>query len=135
MLRESLFAKIHHAIVTECHPEYTGSITIDEALLEATGLLRNEKVLVADCENGNRFETYVFVAPRGSGMIGVNGAAANITGVGHRLIILSFCHLTPQELTEHRPRVVVCDQKNGIRERLCYETAVSGEWTAPSPCP
>jgi aspartate 1-decarboxylase len=124
MQRDFLFAKIHHAVVTECHPEYTGSITIDRDLLDATGLLVNEKVLVADCENGNRFETYVFEGRRGSGVIGVNGAAANITGVGHRLIILAFCRLTPDEMTEHRPRVVVCAPDNRIAEEIEYPPAL-----------
>ena len=98
MLREALYAKIHYAVVTECHPDYMGSITIDPLLLEATGIQLNEKVLVADCDNGNRFETYVFEGERGSGIIGVNGAAANLTGIGHRILVLSFCQLTAEEL-------------------------------------
>ena len=87
-------------------------------------MLVNEKVLIADCENGNRFETYIFAGKRGSGMIGVNGAAANITGVGHRLIILAFCHLNREELRTHRPRVVVCDGRNGIADLFEYEPAL-----------
>lgn len=120
MLREALFAKIHHAVVTECNHEYSGSITIDQDLLDATGLVVNEKVLIADCENGNRFETYVFAGPAGSRAIGVNGAAANLTRVGHRVLVMSFCQLTPEEMRSHRPKVVVCDAENGIAEQFEY---------------
>ncbi len=123
MLRHALLAKIHHAVVTECDPTYTGSITIDRDLLVATGMMVNEKVLVADCENGNRFETYVFEGEPGSGAIAVNGAAANITGVGHRLLILAFCQVTEEEMARHRPRVVVCDARNRIAEVIVYDPA------------
>jgi len=120
MQREVLFAKIHQAIVTECNPDYMGSITIDPVLLDATDLVVNEKVLVADCENGNRFETYIFQGERGSGDIKVNGAAASITGIGHRVLIMSFCTVDRTELQTHRPKVVICDEHNGIRERIEY---------------
>ncbi|MHC4908781.1 MAG: aspartate 1-decarboxylase [Planctomycetota bacterium] len=123
MLREALFAKIHRAVVTECHPDYMGSITIDPVLLEATGIQLNEKVLVADCENGRRFETYVFLGEPGSGIIGVNGAAANLTGIGHHVLVMSFCHLTPEEFAVHRPRVVICTEHNGIGESIRYPAA------------
>src|SRR4051812_26121915 len=76
MLIKILKAKIHRATVTHTDVNYHGSITIDEDLLRASGLLPNEAVLVADCENGNRFETYVIHGPAGSGIIGINGAAA-----------------------------------------------------------
>jgi len=123
MLRETLYAKIHHAVVTDCNVAYMGSITIDPVLLEATGMALNEKVLVADCENGERFETYIFPGERGSGEIRVNGAAALCTSVGHRVLIMSFCHLTPQELATHRPKVVICDQRNNIAELIEYPPA------------
>jgi aspartate 1-decarboxylase len=123
MLREALFAKIHRAVVTDCNVEYMGSITIDPVLLDATGMVVNEKVLVADCDNGQRFETYVFLGERGSGEIKVNGAAARRSGVGHRVLIMSFCQLTPEELARHRPRVVICDEHNQIAEYLEYPAA------------
>ena len=129
MLRESLFAKIHRAVVTACHPDYVGSITIDGALLEATGLAVNEKVLVADCDSGTRFETYIFPGEPGSGDVEVNGAAANLTATGHRLLIMAFAHMTPQEMATHRPRVVVCDERNGIAELLRYEPGGVGAET------
>lgn len=125
MLRELLYAKIHRATVTECHPDYMGSITIDPVLLEATGMVLNEKVLVADCENGNRFETYIFEGERGSGIVGVNGAAANITGIGHKVLIMSFCQLDEAEMKNHRPRVVICDAHNAIADVIEYASAPS----------
>jgi aspartate 1-decarboxylase len=121
MLREALFAKIHYAVVTECEVEYSGSIVIDQDLLDATGMVVNEKVLVGDCENGNRFETYILPGARGSGDIAINGAAARLAGVGHRVIILSFCQLTPEELARHRPKVIICDANNRIAETIEYD--------------
>jgi len=123
MLREALFAKIHQAVVTACHPDYSGSLTLDQDLLDATGLLPNEKILVADCENGKRFETYIFAGERGSRAIEVNGAAANLTCAGHRIIVMSFCQLSREELADHRPRVIVCDRENRIIETIDYDPA------------
>jgi aspartate 1-decarboxylase len=124
MLREALFAKIHCAVVTECKVEYTGSIVIDQDLLDASGMVVNEKVLIGDCENGNRFETYIIAGARGSGAIAINGAAAKLSGVGHRVIILAFCQLTPQEMIDHRPKVIVCDEKNRIAQTILYDAPV-----------
>ena len=121
MLREALFAKIHRATVTLCSPDYMGSITIDPDLLDATGMRVNEKVLVADIDSTNRFETYIFRGTRGSGVIGVNGAAARLSGVGHRVIIMSFCHLGLEELKLHRPKVVICTPDNKIGQFLEYD--------------
>jgi len=123
MLREVLYAKIHRAVVTGCHPDYMGSITIDPDLLEATGMVVNEKVLVADCENGSRFETYIFEGMRGSRQIEVNGAAADITGIGHHVLIMSFCHVDEKELKTHRPKVAICNPDNTIRETIEYDPA------------
>ena len=121
MLREALFAKIHQACVTECDVDYTGSIVIDQDLLDASGMLANEKVLIGDCENGSRFETYIIPGDRGTGEIVINGAAANLTEAGHRVIILSFCQLTIEEMAEHRPNVIVCDRDNNIVQRIEYD--------------
>lgn len=129
MLREALLAKIHHARVTGCRPDYSGSITIDRDLLDATGLLPNEKVLVADCENGNRFETYILEGEPGSGTVEINGAAALLTGTGHRVIVIGFCQVTGEELERHRPTVIVCDERNRIAERIRYAAAI--DRTAP----
>jgi aspartate 1-decarboxylase len=121
MLREVLYAKIHRATVTQCSPDYMGSITIDPDLLDATGLRVNEKVLVADVDNANRFETYIFRGERGSGVIGVNGAAAKLTGVGHVVLVMSFAHMTEEEMRTFRPKVVICTPDNKIAQYLEYE--------------
>ena len=113
-----LKAKIHQAVVTQTDLNYHGSITIDSDLLRATGLLPNEQVLVADCENGNRFETYVIPGPAGSGIIGVNGAAARLSNVGNRVIILAFVSMPPADVENHVARIVVCDKSNKIIERI-----------------
>jgi len=121
MTREVLFAKIHRATVTYCEPDYMGSITIDEALLEAVGMRPNEKVLVTDITSGSRFETYIFRGERGSGVIGVNGAAARLSGIGHLVIIMSFCHMTADEMSRHRPKVILCDAQNRIERAFEYD--------------
>lgn len=116
MLLKLLRAKIHRATVTMTDVNYHGSITIDTDLLKATGLLPNEAVLVADCENGNRFETYIIPGEAGSGVIGVNGAAARLTQVGHKVIIMSFAELTPEEARRHKAKVAIADEKNRAAE-------------------
>ena len=90
MLTRLLKAKIHRATVTMTDVNYHGSITIDSDLLKATGLLPNEAVIVADCDNGARFETYVIPGQSGSGIIGINGAAARLSKIGHKVIVMSF---------------------------------------------
>lgn len=113
-----LKAKIHQAVVTQTDLNYHGSITIDTELLVATGLVPNEQVLVADCENGNRFETYIIPGPAGSGVIGVNGAAARLSAVGNRLIVMAFVSARPEEVEGHVAKIIVCDKSNRIIERL-----------------
>ena len=112
MLLKLLKSKIHNATVTFTDVNYHGSITIDPDLLTASGLLPNEAVMVADTENGNRFETYVIPGESGSGTIGINGAAARLSKPGNRVIIMSFVRLTPAEAVEHRSRVVIVDSRN-----------------------
>ena len=118
MLIKLLKSKIHNATVTYTDVNYHGSITIDVNLLRASGMLPNEAVLVADSENGNRFETYVIPGEPGTGIIGINGAAARLSKVGNRVIIMSFVQATPQEAAEHRARVVICDAKNKVVETI-----------------
>jgi aspartate 1-decarboxylase len=118
MLIKLLRAKLHHATVVFTDVNYHGSITIDSDLLRASGLLPNEAVIVADCENGNRFETYVIAGEPGSGLVGVNGAAARLTQVGNRVIVMSFAMATPQEAANHHSRVVICDKKNRAIETV-----------------
>jgi len=83
-------SKIHHATVTQACVDYVGSITIDPDLLDRCGLMEGEKVLVVDMTNGARLDTYVIVGERGSGIIGINGAAAHLIHVGDTVIIIGF---------------------------------------------
>ena len=85
---------------------YHGSITIDSDLLKATGLLPNEAVVVADCDNGARFETYIIPGQPGSGVIGINGAAARLSKIGHKVIVMAFVWATPEEQFEIAKHIV-----------------------------
>ena len=118
MLTRLLKAKIHRATVTFTDVNYHGSITIDADLLRASGLLPNEAVIVADCDNGNRFETYVIVGEPGSGIVGVNGAAARLTQVGHKVIIMSFLLAGPDEISRHTSKVLIVDGSNKVVENV-----------------
>jgi aspartate 1-decarboxylase len=122
MLTKLLKAKLHRATVTMTDADYHGSITIDPDLLDASGLLVNEAVLIADCDNGSRFETYIIPGQRGTGIIGINGAAARLTNVGHRIIIMSFVLATDAEVKTHRSRVIIVDQKNRVQETIEHRT-------------
>ena len=118
MLIKLLKSKIHNATVTGTDVNYHGSITIDADLLTACGLLPNEAVIVADSENGNRFETYVIVGERGSGAVRINGAAARLSKVGNHVIVMSFVLATPQEAATHRSRVVIANAHNKAVETV-----------------
>lgn len=122
MLTKLLKAKIHRATVTFTDVDYHGSITVDPLLLEASGMLVNEAVLIADCDNGNRFETYIIPGEPGSGVIGINGAAARLTAVGHKVIVMTFGQFEPEEATEHRSRVVLVDARNRVTEVIEHAT-------------
>jgi aspartate 1-decarboxylase len=122
MLIKLLKAKIHHATVTMTDANYHGSITIDRDLLGASGLLPNEAVIVADCENGNRFETYVIPGDRGSGIIGINGAAARLSHAGNRVIIMAFSMVEPSEVEKHSSRTVIVNAQNKAVEILNQPT-------------
>ena len=92
-----LKGKIHRATVKQAALDYVGSITIDEALMEASGIVEYEKVHIADVDNGSRFETYVIAGERGTGMICLNGAAARCVSVGDKVIIMSYAQMTAEE--------------------------------------
>jgi aspartate 1-decarboxylase len=118
MLTKLLKAKIHRATVTFTDVNYHGSITIDVDLLRASGLIPNEAVLVADCENGNRFETYIIPGEPGSGVIGINGAAARLTALGHRVIIMSFSQVPPEQVGSHVSTVLIVNEANKVIETI-----------------
>ncbi len=111
MLIEVLKSKIHRVKVTSADLDYIGSITIDEDLLDAVKLIENEKVLIADITNGHRFETYVLKGPRGSGVICLNGATAQLVNIGDLLIIMSFAQMEFEEAKKFRPWVVFPDSE------------------------
>ncbi len=117
MLVTLLKAKFQHLRVTEANLEYEGSLTVDQDLLDAVGVLPFEKLLIADLENGNRFETYAIAGPRGSGICCLNGACAHRGKVGDRLIVMIFCQLTPDEARTHEPSIVRLDEHNKIVAR------------------
>lgn len=114
MLRTLLHGKIHRATVTHADLHYVGSLTIDADLLAASGILPGEKVAVADVDNGTRLETYVIEGEPGSGVIGINGAAAHLVQVGDRVIIMAYGQYSEAELGAYEPKVVHVDGSNRI---------------------
>lgn len=121
MLLQMLKGKIHRAVITQAELSYVGSITIDEALLEAAGILEYEKVLVVDVDNGSRFETYTIAGERNSGIICLNGAAARCVSTGDKVIIMSFCEMDSKEAEQHKPTVVFVDENNAVISVTHYE--------------
>lgn len=124
MLRKMLRAKIHRATVTQCDPDYVGSITIDANLLDAAGMLPNEAVAIYDITNAVRFETYIIRGEPGSGIIGINGAAAKLVEKGDKVIIACYGHYSEAELQDHGSQIVICDDRNGIEEMRRYESVL-----------
>jgi aspartate 1-decarboxylase len=107
-----LKAKIHRATITQTDLHYEGSITVDEALLEAAGILPFEQVDVLNIHNGNRFTTYAIAGPRGSGIIGINGAAARLAQAGDLVIICAFAQFSSEEAQSYIPTIVWVDEQN-----------------------
>ena len=114
MMRTMLKSKIHRATVTQADLHYVGSVTVDEDLLDAADLLPGEQVAIVDITNGARIETYVIPGPRGSGVIGINGAAAHLVHPGDLVIIMSYALLDDAEARALSPQVVHVDQRNRI---------------------
>ncbi len=114
MLRKLLKSKLHRVKVTETHLDYEGSITVDELLMDAAGILPFEQLLIANLRSGERFETYVIPGERESGVICVNGAAAHKAAAGDLLIIFQYIYLEPSELENHCPIVIYVDENNRI---------------------
>ena len=116
-----LKSKIHRATVTQSELDYVGSITIDEELLEKSGIIEYEKVQVVDINNGNRLETYTIAGERGSGIICLNGAAARLVKPGDKVIIMAYADVTPEEAIKNPPTVVFVDEDNKIVRVTHYE--------------
>src|SRR3954468_4234885 len=109
-----LKSKIHRATVTQADLHYVGSVTIDGDLMDAADLLPGEQVAIVDIDNGARLETYVIEGPRGSGVIGINGAAARLVHAGDLVIIIAYGVMDTAEARDFRPRVVFVDADNRI---------------------
>ena len=114
MMRIMMKSKIHRATVTQADLHYVGSVTLDGALMEAADLLEGEQVAIVDITNGARIETYVIPGPRGSGVIGINGAAAHLVHPGDLVIIMSYAVLDDAEARALKPRVVHVDEQNRV---------------------
>jgi aspartate 1-decarboxylase len=112
MFRTMLKSKIHRATVTESNLHYVGSVTIDEDLMDAADLLAGEQVAILDIDNGARLETYVIPGHRGSGVIGINGAAAHLVATGDLVIVLSYAAVNDAQARSYRPKVVFVDAAN-----------------------
>ena len=122
MIVEMLKGKIHRATVIQAELDYVGSITIDEALMDAAGICEYEQVQIVDIENGNRFKTYAIAGERNSGMICLNGAAARCVSVGDKVILMAYAQLTPEEVRNgYAPQVVFVDEENKIVRTTTYE--------------
>lgn len=121
MLTQVLKGKIHRATVTQAELDYVGSITIDQALMEAAGIHEYERVQVVDVNNGNRLETYVIAGERHSGVICLNGAAARLVSLDDKVIIMAYAWLNEEELENHTPTVVFVDHVNRPAHVAKYE--------------
>ncbi|ADD39810.1 aspartate 1-decarboxylase [Stackebrandtia nassauensis] len=126
MLRTMLKSKIHRATVTEADLHYVGSCTVDEDLLEAADILPGEQVSIVDITNGSRLETYVIPGERGTGVLGINGAAAHLVHPGDLVILISYAAMDDREAREFEPKIVHVDSGNRI-------VALGNDATAAAP--
>jgi len=117
MLRTVYRSKIHGAVVTQANLEYEGSITIDEDLLSAADIIPNERVQIANLNNGSRIETYVIAGRKGSGTICMNGGAARWAVAGDRVLIISYAMMEEEEAAAFKPKVIFVNDKNKIVNR------------------
>lgn len=115
MYRTMLKSKIHRATVTRADLHYVGSVTVDEDLMDAADMLAGEQVSIVDVTNGARLETYVIAGERGSGVIGINGAAAHLVHPGDLVIMIAYGLMDGAEAAGYRPRVVFVDADNRMR--------------------
>jgi len=114
MLRTMLKSKIHRATVTQSDLHYVGSLTLDRDLMDAADLLPGELIHLVDVDNGARLETYVIEGERGTGIVGINGAAARLVHTGDTVIIISYGVVTEDEARDRKPQVVFVDDANRI---------------------
>lgn len=121
MIMTMLKGKIHRATVVQAELNYVGSITVDEELMEASGICEYEQVQIVDINNGQRFETYVIAGERNSGMICLNGAAARMVQVGDKIIIMCYAGMSVEEMKGYAPKVVFVDDENKVKRITRYE--------------
>lgn len=121
MFRMMMNSKIHRAQVTEANLDYVGSVTIDQDILDAVGMLANEKVHIVNNNNGARLETYIIPGKRGSGVICLNGAAARLVQKGDIVIIMSYVYVDANEAETHQPKVAIMGKNNRIKEIIGAE--------------
>jgi len=119
-----LKSKIHRATVTEADLDYIGSITIDEDLMDSSGIIEYEKVHILNITNGNRLDTYAIKGSRGSGCIKINGAAAHHVDVEDLIIIVSYCQLENHEIKSHKPKILHVDSNNKIISISTHELSI-----------
>ena len=110
-----LRAKLHRIRVTEANRDYVGSLTLDEDLMDAVGIFNYERILVANVENGERFETYAIKGPRGSGVCCLNGAAAHKGKIDDLLIVMAWAQVPEEEAAAFQPKIGVLDENNRLR--------------------
>ena len=115
-----LKGKIHRATVVQAELDYVGSITVDEELMEAAGIVEYEQVQIVDVNNGSRFTTYVIAGERGSGMICLNGAAARQVCVGDKIIIMCYAQMSADEAAAHSPKVVFVEDAKRVSKITRY---------------
>ncbi|GAA2718740.1 MULTISPECIES: aspartate 1-decarboxylase [Streptomyces] len=116
MYRTMMKSKIHRATVTQADLHYVGSVTVDADLMDAADLLPGEKVDIVDINNGARLSTYVIAGPRGSGVIGINGAAARLISPGDLVILIAYGTMDDAEARTFTPRVVFVDEHNAVAD-------------------
>lgn len=121
MFRTMMNGKIHRATVTEANLDYVGSITIDRNILDAVGMVENEKVQIVNNNNGARFETYIIEGKRGSGVICVNGAAARLVQPNDIVIIISYAMINQEEIDHHQPKIAIMGENNQIIDLIANE--------------
>ncbi|MEW6544100.1 MAG: aspartate 1-decarboxylase [Nitrospirota bacterium] len=114
MFRQMLRAKIHRATVTDANLEYEGSLTVDEDLLDAAGILPYELVMISNLNNGERFTTYAMAGKRGGGEIVLNGPTARKAVVGDKIIVFCYEFYNEDEAKRHKPRIIQVDERNRI---------------------
>ncbi len=118
-------SKIHRAQVTEANLNYVGSVTIDQNIMDAVGLLPNEKVHIVNNNNGARLETYTIAGERNSGVVCLNGAAARLVQPGDIVIIMSYVYVNNEEAATHQPKVAIMGENNTIKEIIGTEPAAT----------